>query len=366
MDLRIFDTYKNKKVLITGNTGFKGSWLTMMLLKLGAKVSGYALEPPTSPSLYEQINIGENIEQYIHDIRSYNHIHECLKQTQPDFIFHLAAQALVLDSYKDPIETFEVNVMGTAYLLEAVRDLKLNTKVICVTSDKCYENREWLFGYREEDAMGGFDPYSASKGSAELIISSYRRSYFNPDNIHEHGVYLASVRAGNVIGGGDWAKDRIVPDCIRSLEMNERIFIRNPIATRPWQHVLEPLTGYLVLGSNLCREDMDPEIVCSAFNFGPLITSNKAVGTLVKEIVKNWGSGDWYHEPNESHHEASLLNLTIDKAMHLLKWQPVWGFKPTVDHTISWYKARHDEENMLDFTLKQIDQYLDGFAHIAE
>ncbi|WP_372776218.1 CDP-glucose 4,6-dehydratase [Mangrovibacterium sp.] len=357
----ILSVYRGKKILVTGNTGFKGSWITTWLLKLGASVTGYALDPPTTPSMYELLKLSDSIKQYIKDIRSYNEIKKCLEETRPEIIFHLAAQPLVRDSYNIPLETFDVNVMGTVNLLEAVRELNLRTKIICITSDKSYENQEWLFGYREVDPMGGYDPYSASKGAAEIIISSYRRSFFNPLRMEDHGVKLASVRAGNVIGGGDWAKDRIVPDCINHLEKGERIFVRNPVATRPWQHVLEPLGGYLLLGAKLFSATPDDSRYCSAFNFGPLISSNKTVESLVSEIIKNWGKGSWFHNSTESVHEASLLNLTIDKAYHLLKWQPAWDYEATIANTVAWYKQNSLGWDMMEFTKKQIDDYLECF-----
>lgn len=354
-----FSIYSGKRVLITGNSGFKGSWLSQWLLHLGAKVSGLALEPPTSPSVFDQLELNKSIEFHHKDIRHYDSVKQVLSITKPEIIFHLAAQSLVRESYSIPIETVETNVMGTAYLLEAVRDLRLNTTVIIITSDKSYENREWLFGYREVDAMGGYDPYSASKGAAELITSSWRRSFFHPENFERHGVKVASVRAGNVIGGGDWAKDRIVPDCIRSLQNKTTIQVRNPLATRPWQHVLEPLGGYLLLGAKLLTcENKDLSVFCDGFNFGPLIGSNKSVRHLVDEILINWGEGDWDYNKEDAMHEASLLNLTIDKAYHLLKWHPVWDFQTTINKTVAWYKMVYQEpEKARQYTEDQINEY---------
>ena len=362
----ILSVYKGKKVLVTGNTGFKGSWMTMMLLNFEAQITGYALEPPTNPSVYKKLTLNNKVTQYINDIRSYSDLKDCISKTKPDIIFHLAAQPLVRLSYENPKETFDVNITGTVNLLEAVRELNFSTKIICVTSDKCYENQEWMYGYREADPMGGYDPYSASKGADELIISSYRNSFFHPKTINKHGVKLASVRAGNVIGGGDWAKDRIVPDCIRSLEKNEEIYVRNPYATRPWQHVLEPVTGYLLLGAKMFDEKVSDEYLCSAFNFGPLISSNKSVQKLVDEIILNWGNGKWTHDALESVHEASLLNLTIDKAFHVLKWHPVWDFKETVSNTVQWYKRNYSGDDLEQFTLEQIKHYLDSFQLVTK
>jgi len=249
--------YKNKKVLVTGHTGFKGSWLSQWLLLLNAEVFGYALETPTMPSLFDQLQLDKSIRDNRNDIRNIQKLKKYLNEVKPDIIFHLAAQSLVRESYKNPIETIETNIIGTANLLDAIRQLGLSTSVVVITSDKCYENQEWLHGYRENDPMGGYDPYSMSKGAAELVVSAWRRSFFNTNNYNKHGVKLASARAGNVIGGGDWADDRIVPDCMRSLQMEKEIFVRNPLATRPWQHVLESLGGYLVLGSKLMNTGKD-------------------------------------------------------------------------------------------------------------
>ena len=307
------------------------------------------------------MKISKHIKQYLKDIRSYEDLKKCLIETQPEIIFHLAAQPLVLESYRIPLETFEVNIMGTANLLEAVRELKMDTIIVCVTSDKCYENQEWLMGYREIDPMGGHDPYSASKGAAEIVISSYRKSFFNSLNKDTPNTKLASARAGNVIGGGDWAKDRIVSDCIRFLEKGEKLYIRKPSATRPWQHVLEPLGGYLLLGAKLFENIQDDELLFDAFNFGPFITSNKSVEALVEEIIKNWGQGSWYTEEMEAVHEASLLNLSIEKAFHLLQWQPIWDFEETVKRTVEWYKCNYEGGAIIELTDNQIDEYNHAF-----
>lgn len=355
--------YKQKKVLVTGNTGFKGSWMSQWLLELGANVYGYALEPPTEPSLFSQIQLGEVIKHYNHDIRDFEAFKKALDEIKPDVVFHMAAQPIVRESYVTPLETMNTNIMGTANLLEAVRQLKLPTVIIIITSDKSYENQEWLFGYRENDPMGGYDPYSASKGAAEIVAASWRRSFFNPYEYDMHSVKVATVRAGNVIGGGDWAKDRIVPDCIRSLQKNETIKVRNPLATRPWQHVLEPLGGYLLLGARLLScEKKELPVYCSGFNFGPLISSNKNVKTLVDEIIKNWGEGQWTYNKEDAMHEASLLNLTIDKAYHLLQWHPVWDFETTIANTIHWYKLAHGSKTGLkELTSEQIATYSKNF-----
>lgn len=357
------ETYRAKRVLVTGSTGFKGSWLCQWLLNLGAEVYGYALLPETNPALFDQLSLEKNMRQYYNDIRSFADVKKCIQEVKPDIILHLAAQPLVRESYITPRETVDTNVMGTINLLEAVRELKLSTNIVVITSDKCYENQEWFFGYRETDPMGGYDPYSASKGMAELAVSSWRRSFFNPSSFNSHGVKLASARAGNVIGGGDWAKDRIVPDCIRFLQERKPIQVRNPYATRPWQHVLEPLGGYLLLGAKLMEaagEDMVQ--YCDGFNIGPYVSSNKPVHQLVEEILKNWGSGTWNYSKEHAVHEASLLHLTIDKAYHILGWQPAWNFEVTIQKTVDWYKEIfHNTDLAKELTNKQIIQYTSDF-----
>jgi len=263
-------------------------------------------------------------------------------------------------SYDAPLETIQVNTLGTVNLMEAVRQTGLATAIVLITSDKCYENREWLFGYRESDALGGYDPYSASKGACEILINSWRNSFFNPATIKEHGVRVASARTGNVVGGGDWSKDRIVPDCIRDLQNHTFITVRNPYSTRPWQHVLDPLSGYLELGRKLL--DSSPEHVadfCEAFNFGPRVTSNKCVKDVVEKIIEKWGSGSWKWISREKvHHECSLLNLSIEKAYHKLQWLPKWNFDETIERTVEWYQQAHQEPSLLhEFTLRQIKEH---------
>lgn len=316
--------------------------MTQWLCRLGADVYGYSLHPPTDPALFDQLGLAEEITHKVADIRDKEAIKAYIEEVEPDIIFHMAAQPLVRYSYEHPLETVEVNTLGTAYVLDAVRQIGRPVSVICITTDKCYSNQEWLFGYRENDMMGGYDVYSSSKGAAELLIDSWRNAFFNVAKLADHGIQVASVRAGNVIGGGDWAKDRIVPDCMRALSREEAIEVRNPIATRPWQHVLEPVGGYLHLGAMM----MDPERnlkerakLCSGFNFGPLVTSNQPVRVLTDKIVEVWGSGTWVDvsDPNALH-EASLLQLTIEKAFHVLGWFPRWDFNATVLHTTQWYK----------------------------
>lgn len=334
--------YKGKRVLLTGHTGFKGAWLAEWLLQLGAEVTGYSLPAPTTPALFEQLGHAERLEHVIGDVRDLAKLQGVVERVKPDFVFHLAAQPLVRLSYSQPVETYSTNVMGTVNMLEAVRLANHLCAVVVVTTDKCYENREWVHSYREEDPMGGYDPYSSSKGAAELVVSAYRRSYFSsPDSL----IRVASARAGNVIGGGDWALDRIVPDCVRSLIRGEAIPVRNKVATRPWQHVLEPLGGYLWLGALLYEPGLlpvrAPSAFPSAYNFGPGNRSNRTVAELVVEILKHW-PGEWNDVSDpRALHEAKLLNLSTDKAYHFLGWEPVWGFGTTVAQTISWYRETY-------------------------
>ncbi|GAT31767.1 CDP-glucose 4,6-dehydratase [Terrimicrobium sacchariphilum] len=355
-----FDIYKGKRVLVTGHTGFKGAWLTQWLLTLGAKVTGAALPPPTSPSLFNQLRLDADIEHRLGDIRDRDFVSQVVATSQPDFIFHLAAQPLVRLSYREPVETLSTNIMGTAHVLDAARQMEKNCAVVSITTDKCYENKEWVHSYREEDPVGGHDPYSASKGAAEIVIAAYRRSFFSHV---ENPVKLASARAGNVIGGGDWADDRIVPDSIRALARGEIIPVRNKISTRPWQHVLEPLSGYLTLGARLYqtpKNDASFSRYASAFNFGPPLSSNKTVADLVQEILRHW-PGEW-SDRSDQHavHEATLLNLATDKAHHILHWQSRWDFPTTVRKTIEWYRDASSLSEPGDYqrlTISQIQDY---------
>lgn len=335
------DTYRGKRVLLTGHTGFKGAWLAEWLLSLGAEVTGLALPAPTEPAIFDQLALAGRLHHRIGDIRDLPTVRAAVEAARPDFVFHLAAQPLVRLSYEQPVETYATNVLGTVHVLEAVRLARCPCTVVAITTDKSYENKEWVHSYREEDPMGGHDPYSSSKGMAELAIAAYRRSYFSAA---DSPVRLASARAGNVIGGGDWALDRIVPDCIRSLQRGEAIPVRNKVATRPWQHVLEPLSGYLQLGASLHQAAQHADratlaALCSGFNFGPALTSNRTVADLVREVLKHW-PGRWEDrsDPNAVH-EARLLNLATDKAHHFLQWQPVWNFAETIARTVSWYRG---------------------------
>jgi CDP-glucose 4,6-dehydratase len=331
--------FKNKRIFLTGHTGFKGSWLALWLHRLGASVYGYSLPPPTDPSNYALSGIRSLLcGETLADIRDREGLRRTLTGFKPDIVFHLAAQPLVRESYATPYETFDVNVMGTASLLDAVRELKQPCAVICITTDKCYENREQVWGYRECDPMGGHDPYSASKGAAEILIASYRRSFFAPSGLEAHGVQLASVRAGNVIGGGDWARDRIVTDMITALVAGRPVPVRNPHAIRPWQHVLEPLSGYLTLASAMLTKP-DPQW-CEGWNFGPVSGTELPVGKLVDSFVKAWGKGEWADQSSPGQpHEASILRLSIEKAGWDLGWRPRWTCDETVKQTARWYRT---------------------------
>jgi CDP-glucose 4,6-dehydratase len=334
---RLDRTYRGARVLVTGHTGFKGSWLTMWLSDLGAEVIGLSLAPETKPALFDVAGVAELCRHEIGDVRDLARVQALVESTRPDFVFHLAAQALVRRSYDEPVDTIATNVMGTANVLEAIRRAGHPTHVVVVTSDKCYENREWVHGYREEDPMGGHDPYSMSKGAAELVTSSYRRSFFAPETIAQHGVALASARAGNVIGGGDWAKDRLVPDVVAALATGRPVPVRNPTAVRPWQHVLEPLGGYLLLGAHL-RER--PAAHATAYNFGPGLASSATVREMVEACIAAWGEGRW---EDRSHpgapHEAHLLRLSVDKAYVELGFTPRWDAATAIAATVDWYRA---------------------------
>ena len=351
--------YAGKKVLLTGHTGFKGAWLTLWLERLGAKVCGLALEPEAQ-SVFLTAGVDTSCEHRVGDVRNFTLVRDAVAACKPDIVFHLAAQALVRKSYSEPLATIETNINGTAHVLEAIRATKTRCAVVVVSSDKCYENREWVYGYREEDAMGGFDPYSMSKGATELVTSSWRRSFFPPQKLSEHGVGIASARAGNVIGGGDWAADRIVPDCIRSLSKGEPIGVRSPHAIRPWQHVLEPLSGYLLLGVKLLTAPR-PQDFCEGWNFGPETASARPVSALADALVKSWGKGSWVDQSDpKAHHEASLLRLSIDKAHAKLGWVPRWNFDETIARTVAWYRAQVEGASVAQLkalTLEQIAAY---------
>ena len=344
------NAFTNKVVWMSGHTGFKGSWLAEWLLAIGAKVHGFSLCPPTDPALFDQLELARLLEHETGDVRDLEQVRRSIQAVQPDFVFHLAAQSLVRQSYARPVETYAVNVQGTIHVLEALRELKHSCAAVFVTTDKCYENREWSYGYREDDALGGFDPYSSSKAAAELAIQAYRRSFFQ-----DHPVRIASARAGNVIGGGDWATDRIVPDCIRSLEHNCAIGVRHPEATRPWQHVLEPLSGYLWLAAVMAgcgKKHLNGYQPCTAFNFGPGPEANRSVAELVSELLKHW-PGSWEDISNPAAvHEAALLHLCADKARQQLRWAPVLDFAQAVALTADWY--RHAQQSQGSATLREL------------
>lgn len=346
--------YSDKKVFITGHTGFKGAWLMAWLHILGARIKGYALKPEYENGLYnilQPLQIGESI---IADIRDKEKLSSELTSFQPDYIFHLAAQPLVRRSYEIPSETFEVNVVGTANLLEAIIELEKKCTSILITTDKVYENKEKHFLYTEEDALGGYDPYSASKACTELVVSSFRNSFFSLEKFGTHEKALASVRAGNIIGGGDWSKDRIIPDIVRSLMQGENIQVRNPDAVRPWQHVLDPLAGYLLLGALL---NQLPGRYSKAYNFGPLSDDHLRVRDLVDVAIRIWGSGKWENvqDPDQPY-EAGLLQLDISRAMNELKWKPKLNSGQAIEWTINWYKQ--SPQKQLEYTIQQIHEYL--------
>ena len=344
------DFWLGKRVFLTGHTGFKGSWLSLWLNHLGCSVQGYSLNPPSSPSLFNIAKVDMLIESQIGDIRNQELLHKSMVSFNPDILIHMAAQPLVRYSYNEPIETFEVNVLGTAKVLEVARDC-LNLKaIINITTDKCYENVGYDISYKESDPMGGFDPYSSSKGCAELVASSYRRSFLN-----DLGIGIASVRAGNVIGGGDWAADRLIPDILKSFEKNKAVIVRNPESTRPWQHVLEPLSGYLMLAQNLYN---NTEEYSEGWNFGPTENNVKPVEYIVDKMTTLWPGSSWKKDYDLHPHEAGFLKLDISKARKKLNWAPIWEINKSLMKIITWHKAWLDHKDMHDFCLKEIKEYM--------
>lgn len=354
------DFYKGAKVLVTGHTGFKGSWLAIWLKELGADVIGYAIAPPSDPSNFVATGLEEKITHVHGDVRDLDRLIETFEEYQPEFVFHLAAQSLVRHSYEEPKLTFDTNVGGTVNVLEAVR-LTPSVKVLVnITSDKCYENREWAWGYQENDPMGGQDPYSASKGCSELAFRAYLKSFFSHNTAQDRSIGAASARAGNVIGGGDWGKDRLVPDCIRSLSSGQPIGIRNPHAVRPWQHVLEPLSGYLQLGALLSQ---DPQEYSGAWNFGPDERSHLTVAAMADRLIECWGSGAWYDliDP-KAFHEATLLKLNCDKAHAELNWHSTLTIDECLQMTVAWYNRYYTQNQKADIyalCIEQIHSYMD-------
>ena len=342
--------WRGKRVFLTGHTGFKGGWLSLWLQGLGAELQGFALEPPTPDNLFASARVADGMSSTIGDIRDLAAVQASIKAFRPEIVIHMAAQPLVRLSYAEPVETYATNVMGTVHVLEAIRQVPGARAVVSVTTDKCYENREWAWGYRENEPMGGHDPYSNSKGCSELVTSAYRRSF-----LQKAGVALASARAGNVIGGGDWASDRLVPDVLRAFERSAPVVIRNPHSTRPWQHVLEPLSGYLTLAERLWHEG---ESFAEGWNFGPRDDDARPVVWIVERMAKAWGQGaDWQLDPGEHPHEAHYLKLDISKARHRLGWQPRWNLDTALSKIMHWHRAWRSQQDMRQACLEQITQY---------
>jgi len=352
--------WAGKRVFMTGHTGFKGSWLSLWLQKMGAELTGFALAPPTAPSLFEVARVADGMTSIIGDIRDREALEAALVAADPEIVIHMAAQPLVRASYDDPVGTYATNVMGTVHLLEAVRRAPGVRAACIVTTDKCYENREWAWGYREDEAMGGYDPYSNSKGCAELVTSAYRRSFFNGDG----KTAIASGRAGNVIGGGDWATDRLIPDILRAVEQGEAVLIRNPLAIRPWQHVLEPLSGYLTLCQALWH---DPKAAADAWNFGPRDEDAKPVQWIVERMCESWGDGaDWTRDESVQPHEAHYLKLDISKARAGLRWSPRWSLGEALESIVAWHRAWRSGADMHDYCQSELERFAGArLAHAA-
>ena len=345
-----------KRVFLTGHTGFKGGWLSLWLASMGAKVTGYALAPNTTPNYFEVAGVQGDLEQsHIADIRDLEKLQKAMADARPEIVIHMAAQPLVRYSYANPVETYATNVMGTVHVLESIRALDCVRVVVVVTTDKCYENKEWAWGYRENEPMGGHDPYSNSKGCAELVTSAYRQSYFSPEKYTQHGVAVASARAGNVIGGGDWSEDRLIPDAIKAFEAKEALMIRNPLATRPWQHVLEPLSGYLVLAQALYQKGAQFD---GGWNFGPRDDDARSVQEVVNLLIQNWGSAaSWTQDQGEQPHEAHSLKLDCSKARQYLNWAPKWSLEQAIEKITQWQQAHQQQGNMHEMSLNQIAIY---------
>ncbi len=345
--------WKGRRVFVTGHTGFKGSWLCLWLHELGAEVKGFALEPPTTPSLFNEARIAELVESEIGDIRDLDRVTQSINDFQPDILIHMAAQPLVRYSYDAPIETYAVNVLGTAHVLEAAKLCGSIKSVVSVTTDKCYENKEWVWAYRENEPMGGHDPYSSSKGCAELVTASYRRSYYE-----EKGIGLASARAGNVVGGGDWALDRLIPDILRAFEKEQPVVIRSSNAVRPWQHVLEPLSGYLVLAQRLFEKPGD---FAEGWNFGPNEEDAKPVSWILDRMVDAWPGSSWQlDQATNNPHEANYLKLDISKAKSKLDWQPTWDLKHTLENIVKWHRAWLSSDDIQAFSKIEINEFMNS------
>ncbi|HEY1903560.1 MAG TPA: CDP-glucose 4,6-dehydratase [Terracidiphilus sp.] len=347
--------WKNRRVFLTGHTGFKGSWLSLWLEALGAEVTGYSLAPPTTPSLFEQAQVARSLHSIVADIRDFDRMKKAIGDCRPEVVIHMAAQTVVRRGYVDPIETYSTNVIGTVNLFEAIRRLDLQCAVVNVTSDKCYFNREWVWAYREEDKLGGHDPYSNSKACAELVTSAYRDSFFSPGAHESHGVALGSARAGNVIGGGDWTANQLIPDLMRAFLAKESCLIRNPYATRPWQFVLEPLRGYLLLAEHLQK---DPKIFASGWNFGPAEDDARPVSWIADRLVHLWeNEASWTRDSAAHPHEANLLKLDASKAKWLLNWRPLLPLDAALDWIVAWYRSFQQQTDLGELTRTQITQY---------
>lgn len=354
MGLKQFgNAYLGKRILVTGHTGFKGSWLSLWLTQMGADVVGISLAPEAQPNHWNLLNLESSLQHHELDIRSSMDVARVFRSTQPEMVFHLAAQPLVRRSYRDPLETWSTNVMGTANVLEACRQTDSVRAILAVTTDKCYENQNWVWGYRENDPLGGHDPYSASKASAEFVVSSFRRAFFQVDG----APLLASARAGNVIGGGDWSEDRLIPDLVRSIAAQQSLEIRSPKATRPWQHVLESLSGYLLLGQKLIEGNKDFE---GAWNFGPERSDNRTVAEVLSKLNVHWPEMQWHKTESEQLHEANLLYLDSTKAHSLLNWQPIWKLGTTLEKTTDWYRAFLQSKSVI--SVRQLMEYIDAAA----
>jgi CDP-glucose 4,6-dehydratase len=347
--------WNGRRVFLTGHTGFKGSWLALWLSRLGAKVRGYSLDPCTEPNMFTVASVGSVVEDTRGDIRDYANLESSMSDFAPEVIFHMAAQPIVRRSYADPVGTYTTNVLGTAHLLEAVRRTPSVHAVVCITTDKVYQNQEWVWPYRETDPLGGYDPYASSKACAEVVSAAYRSSFFSSDRVHEHHVALATARAGNVIGGGDWSEDRLIPDLVRGFCSGKPVLIRRPNAIRPWQHVLEPLLGYLMLAERLLAQDTR---CASAYNFGPGAEDPWSVERIANKLVQLWGNGAaWARDPEAGAHEAHYLRLDASKARMELGWEPRFATETALERTIDWYRAWYQGKRMAEFTLKQIEEY---------